>query len=231
MKYAIISDIHGNLQALEAVLEDIKRRGIKKIFCLGDIVGYGANPKECLDLIRERGITCVRGNHDEAVLKESYSTFNHFARISLIWTRRKLREDDFKFLESLPLILEHEDFVMVHSSLINPADFDYLYEKDYENLNRNFSSLAQGKKLFIGHTHKPFHINAQENKGREIINAGSIGQPRDGNPKASYVIYHRGVLRRGIEIVRVEYDVEEAATRIRQEGLPDFLASRLYVGI
>ncbi len=153
MSIAVISDIHGNLEALEAVLEDI---GNKEIYCLGDIVGYYANPKECIALVKERGIKCVKGNHDYYTVVGDYQKrFNKHAFEALRWTERQLDIKDINFLKRLPYTkrLRDGELILVHGDLVKPSDFNYI--QYWSHCLRNFEKLEYGQTLFVGHLHKP----------------------------------------------------------------------------
>lgn len=225
---AVISDIHGNLQALEAVLRDIKRRGIIEVLCLGDIVGYGANPNECIDRVRERGMPCVRGNHDEGVVNYDYNDFNNHALIAMEWTRDVVDRKAKRFLGSLPYVLELDSCVMAHANLVEPQLFSYTdEEEDPYFVVSNLEELGERREslLLIGHTHKPAILGGEN--GKAIVNVGSVGQPRDDDRRACYVILDGTKT----EIIRVEYDFQEAARRIAKAGFPEHLSKRLYSGV
>jgi len=272
--FAIISDIHGNIDALETVLADIERRSIKEVFCLGDVVGYGAAPKECLDRVMERCVTSLCGNHDHAVFYEPCN-FNVGAERAIYWTRhvleeeakKSLRDRRWEMLGRLPLRFESKGLLMVHASPRRPVN-EYLFAEDvYTNPNKilsNFERLDERHMAaVVGHTHVPgvflddpyfdppdelpdpfiYSVTADE---KAIINVGSVGQPRDRDPRASYaVVYEKGeapadydppAVGNGeycvtFEFVRLDYDIERAARRIFETPeLDDFLGSRLFEG-
>lgn len=230
MTIAVISDIHSNLEALTNVLKDIDRRRADEIICAGDLVGYGPNPNEVVEIIRKRNILTVRGNHDHHIDLKGLGWFNTYASRALEWTAKSLKEENKEFLLKLPLQmeLEREDkkILLVHGSLDNPL-YDYLSPQAREDtLNRTL----EGEKtdiLIVGHSHFPFIRKVKSGEGL-VLNPGSVGQPRDGNPKASYSILRPG--RREAEIVRLKYDVGTCAGKIRGSGLPEFLAERLFSG-
>lgn len=237
--FAVISDIHGNLEALEAVLNDIDKRGIKKIYCLGDIVGYGANPRECIDIIRNRKIKSVIGNHDYAVANKDsdyIQCFNSEAREAIFWTIEQLKEEYFLFLQNLPFVYSFEDYFFSHASLVKPEEFRYLYKTSITK--NDFIGFDDNLILFIGHTHKPFKILFKDDKicpvdeetaiveEMGIFNIGSVGQPRDSNNKACYAVCDD----RKIQYIRIDYDIETAAEKIRKAGMPYELAERLLLG-
>ncbi len=240
MRYGIFGDVHSNIEALDAVLAALDAENCKKIFCLGDIVGYGANPKECLDRIRNRQIVTVAGNHDlAAVNRFDLSFFNSSAREAMLYTIQRLAPADLEFLATLPLTKTTPDFALVHSSPRKPENFDYIFtlsqaEEAFEEVESNVT--------FIGHSHVPV-IFFQEygetddseasefylRRNRKIIfNCGSVGQPRDGNPDACYVIFDTDIAK--IKLQRIAYDVDAAARKIIDADLPLILAERLYKG-
>jgi len=239
MRYAIISDIHSNLEALEAVLADIKKNSIDKIFCLGDIIGYGASPKECLELVRSKCELIVVGNHDHAVIgMTNYQYFNNNAKHAIKWTKEQLNQEEISFLHSLDFTIQEDNIFLTHSSLYKPYEWSYiLREKESFNI---FHRMDNAFICFIGHSHIPLiieynyiDIQAMEigssfrlnTKNQYIVNAGSVGQPRDQINKAPYVIYDSKTLN--IKLMRVKYDIEKAKKKILEAGLPYFLAERL----
>ncbi len=241
MRRAIISDIHGNLHALEAVLGDIGREAVEDVVCLGDVVGYGAFPAECLALVRQHCSLVVCGNHDHAVghdyLLEAYYDE---ARQSLEWTREALDDGERAYLAGLPLEHRTDWVTYVHASLPNPETWGYLeFSGDVvEHLKHQETPVC-----FIGHTHLPgvysgdltnfFEIswNARQRlpEGPLVVNVGSVGQPRDQDPRACYVIYDE--MQGVISYRRVRYPIAEAQQAIREAGLAPFFADRLRVGI
>lgn len=224
MEIAFISDIHSNFEALSAVMIDIKKRNITKIFCAGDIVGYGANPNECINELIRNNVTLVQGNHDynALTLSELY-LFNDFAREALMWTNKQLTEQSKEFLSSLPKFFNKECFYLVHGSPKDPIH-EYMYpflpdlESQFLLINKNV--------LVTGHTHLPLIKKFKNNK--ILINPGSVGQPRDGDKRASYAIYDTST--NDAKIVRVEYDIIKAMKKIVDNKLPRFLAERLETG-
>lgn len=240
MRYAIFSDVHGNLQALEAVCQAYKKENIDAYYCLGDIVGYGANPNECIDMVRRLKAVSVAGNHDWAVLgRTDVAYFNPVAKQAVFWTKEKLTQTSKTFLESLELICKTEAFTLVHASLNDPKRFRYIFE--IGQTPETFARL-DGNVCFIGHTHIPgIFLQKGEKRSQSfssevsvtdaekyIINAGSVGQPRDGNPLAAYCIYDTD--QKKISIKRISYDIREAQKRILDAHLPEILAFRLAVG-
>jgi predicted phosphodiesterase len=236
MKIAIISDIHGNLEALTAVLKYIKKSGIRTIHCLGDIVGYGPNPNECVELVIEHCKKVVIGNHDHAALGlTSTEYFNDFAKISTYWTSMNLSNDSKEYLSSLEFTHNCDKYLLVHSTPSEPEMWHYiLSDMDAQHEFRHFKQ----KICFIGHSHFPIvffksgYSRDQKLKlhhnNKYIINAGSVGQPRDGNPKACFCVYNSK--SEEIVYIRLDYDVNTTREKIVKAGLPVFLADRLLKG-
>ncbi len=241
MKYAIISDIHGNLEAFQKVLTEIRSmKGISKVVCLGDIVGYGADPQKCIDLTRGNSDIIIAGNHDYAAVgKTDVSLFNPVAREAALWTGEVLKVDYISFLKRLPLISTVDNLHFAHGSLYKPDEWRYLLSIPQTHID---FEIMEHDILFIGHSHIPVIFENNDNKiriitdyevdldkdAKYIINSGSIGQPRDFDPRASFVIYDSE--KRYIKIIRVEYNIREAQRKIRAAGLPDILAERLGYG-
>ncbi len=241
MKAAIISDIHSNLEALQAVLKDIKKRRIKNIFCLGDIVGYGANPNECINLCFKEADAIVAGNHDWASInKTDTSNFNKVALAAIEWTKNNLETESNSRLRELPLTYKIDNLLLVHSAPEHPEEWHYLFS--LEDFERQFARF-DAQICFIGHSHIASAVFQDANgyadflrdnpfpiiKNRKyIINVGSVGQPRDLDPRASYVIYDGN--KNSIEFVRIEYNIPLASQKIIDAGLPELLAERLLVG-
>lgn len=248
-RIAVLSDIHANLHAFEAVLNDIAKRNVDEIWCLGDIVGYGAFPSECIKLASENCSLILSGNHDLAVsgLLE-ISSFNWEAKVAIEWTSEKVEESDKSFLKSLDsmkiLDLQGKRLVVSHGSPLNPV---WEYVLTYSDINRVFYFLDENEAFAClhGHSHLQFFASSEAeppeiSKGSGkmslnlqnlyVINPGSVGQPRDYDWRAAYLIIDFKGEELNIEFLRVEYDVEEAARAIVEEGLPVFLASRLRAG-
>jgi diadenosine tetraphosphatase ApaH/serine/threonine PP2A family protein phosphatase len=240
MLHAILSDIHGNLEALQAVLEDIDRRGVTRIVCLGDFVGYGASPNECIEVLRPRIEAAVAGNHDLAAcgrLKLGY--FNPDAASAARWTDVQLSDVNRAYLETLPFSIRWRGMLLVHSSPSSPGEWHYvLSPADAEEEMRAYEESV----CLIGHSHYPgtFDWNSRsirytrepairlEQGHRYLVNVGSVGQPRDGDARAAYLLYDDGV--RVVTHVRLDYDIPVAMQRIVEAGLPRFLAERLRWG-
>jgi predicted phosphodiesterase len=239
MKYAILGDIHANLEALTSILQDAEEQGVTHYACTGDVVGYNADPKACLQKVRALQCTVVQGNHDYyAASNESMELFTPMAQKSIRWTRKQLSPFERKYLRHLPLIIDIENFTIVHSSLSNPHRWNYIFKRKAADANfRNqFSQVC-----FFGHTHVPlafikgdsiekgFYETLHIRPGMQyLVNVGSIGQPRDRNPKAAYAIYD--LEEQTVTLRRVEYDIEATQKKIRAAGLPFRNALRLNNG-
>lgn len=240
MKYAIFSDIHGNLEAYQAVLNSLKGEGRVKYICVGDIVGYGADPEECIHITKRLGPIVIAGNHDwAAVNKTALDYFNDYAKKAVQWTSGEINADEKQYLKALELIYISKDMTVVHGTLMRPEMFEYAF--DYATAHRMLK-LMETSIAFIGHTHVPgiFSLNkdrVEYGSGptvkisaskKYLVNVGSIGQPRDGDPRASYCIWDTNSGK--IEIRRVDYDIEKTQKKIIDAGLPEFLAKRLSEG-
>jgi putative phosphoesterase len=222
MKLAILSDIHSNLEALDAVLADIEKRGIKHIIVAGDIVGYGPNPNECIQRLRKTGAMCVRGNHDDQAVKmDDIDWFNDFAKVALIWTSKHLTETSKAWLSKLPLIRKVGNIFVVHGSPLEPLK-EYVYEND--PLEKHVDSVNMPI-IVMGQTHIPY---ARFVNKTLVINPGSVGQPRDRNPNACYCVLDNDSLK--AEIVRIRYDIDAVEKKMKKAGLPAVLAGRLHYG-
>lgn len=241
MRYGIFSDIHSNLEAFEAVIAAYKKEAIDKYLCVGDVVGYAANPKECLAEVRQIAAATVAGNHDWAAVElfpDNY--FNPVAKIAITWTRQNLSESESNFLKSLPLLFQNADLTLVHGTLNNPEEFSYLFSS---SLAEETFKLLTTPVCFVGHTHIPGMFVQDKNgairylrqaildilpENRYIINVGSVGQPRDANPKAAYCVFDTH--KRQVCIKRVTYSMSDTVKKIDAAGLPRFLADRLLWG-
>ena len=239
MKYAIIADIHGNLEAFQTVLADIKSQNATHIVCLGDVVGYNANPKECLEMVRELNVPCVKGNHDEyCSTDDRLEGFNPHAADAVHWTRAQLSDEEKRWLRDLKYTRMAANFTMVHATLDAPQRWGYVFDK----LAAAASFPYQNTQVcFFGHTHVPvafmrdsvvrggtYSKFKMEPRKKYFVNVGAVGQPRDSNPKAAYVVFdpQEGT----IELRRLEYDIPAAQKKILAAGLPPRLAERLAYG-
>jgi diadenosine tetraphosphatase ApaH/serine/threonine PP2A family protein phosphatase len=248
VRYAVLSDVHGNLEALSAVLADAASEGALGILCLGDAVGYGADPAPCIELLGERSLLMVAGNHEHGALGVlDVGWFNSVARAAALWTRDRLGADHQNFLSALPLATTHGEATCVHASPRRPGEWDYLLSA--EDGFQAFGDFAT-RLCFVGHSHRPgvwslgssgptyedlagpaFHdrrIPFHDGR-RYIINVGSVGQPRDRDPRAAYVLWDED--ERSVTLRRVTYDHKTAAAKILRAGLPRTLADRLAYGV
>ena len=246
MPYLIVSDIHGNIEALEATLADAEGR-YSHIFCLGDLVGYGADPNPVVEWARSATAAIVRGNHDRACSgTDSLETFNLSARASAVWTRSALTSENRTFLERLPRgplrvtgAESETGFDLAHGSPLDEDDY-LMTPSDLQFLRPYLDTQL----TFFGHTHvqggfllarngvkriHPWPVLQLEGDYMYMVNPGSVGQPRDGDPQAAYAIYSPE--ERTVEYRRVPYDVEQAAAKILEAGLPQGLAARLFEGV
>ena len=239
MRFAIFSDLHANLEATDAILADAHDQGCTDYVCLGDVVGYNANPHECVELVRQLECPVVKGNHDEqACLDTSSRDFNDLAERAIDWTRANLTKEDKHWLAELALTRQVRDFTIVHATLDTPAEWGYVFS----NLDAVASFTYQHTTLcFFGHTHVASAFVRGDGVNRirveqlmiepgkkYFINTGSVGQPRDGDPRAAYCIYH--VDRNLVQQRRVKYNVPAAQKKIIAAGLPHLLAERLELG-
>ncbi len=233
MRIAIISDIHSNLEALNSALEAIDAQRVDDIVCLGDIVGYGSNPNECLSLVRSRCSVVLQGNHDAAAVDLSVANqFTLNAQLSAIWTFGALPPENKDYLRNLPQMKPRGDILFSHASPFEPEEWHYVIsEFDTREAFRAFTE----KICFIGHSHIPVifsehgRVPAISRLGRYIVNVGSIGQPRDANPNLSYGIFDTEEW--SYQNIRLGYDIDTAADKIRKAGLPRALAERLHQGM
>jgi diadenosine tetraphosphatase ApaH/serine/threonine PP2A family protein phosphatase len=245
MRLAVFADIHSNLEALEAFMAHAVQQRIDRYMCLGDIVGYGANPNECIDLVRSLPkVNIVLGNHDAAaVWMTSPYSMSKKATEAILWTAEQLTDSHAGFLKELKPTVRMQNMIFSHANAYNPMAWRYVIDRKYAI--RSFSGVRE-KLQFIGHTHAPLVITRKNlfkllfmapddskpatvaKHQRQIINCGSIGQPRDGNPKACYSIYDTRTEQ--IEFHRFSYDYEKAGEKIINAGLPEFLARRLIKG-
>jgi len=237
MPIAIISDIHGNLEALQVVLQYLQENNIDEIYCLGDIVGYGANPNECLELIARISTKVLMGNHDHAAIGlTNINYFNDYAKISTYWTYSILSAENKNFISSLDFTWEMDRILLVHSTPSNPPGWHYIITE--QDARSEYESFSQNV-CFIGHTHLPsifsqkkgmvkaqkYVLNEQD---KYIVNVGSVGQPRDGNPMTCFCVYTSDTGQ--LEYVRLNYDVAVTREKIIKAGLPLYLGDRLLNG-
>jgi diadenosine tetraphosphatase ApaH/serine/threonine PP2A family protein phosphatase len=239
MRYLLISDIHSNLEALQATLDVADAFEPYQIMCLGDIVGYGADPAACIDLVGDRANLILAGNHDLAVSDMvPFDEFNPVAREAIEWTRQVLSAEDKELLANLPLQYVDGDYCFTHASPIEPMKFRYI--RTLEDVSEVFNHIGQ-KFCFVGHTHLPVLVRLDEVTGkmeivrdtkvsikddhRYFVNVGSLGQPRDNNPDACMVLLDEE--DGSIEFLRVPYDIASSQEKILSEGLPSYLAERL----
>jgi predicted phosphodiesterase len=242
MRYAILSDIHGNADALTAVLKDIKRNSIDTTICLGDIVGYYPDPEKCIELVRQNVQHCVAGNHDYAAIgRIDTANFTYYAFTAMEWTKKNLSEESKTFLGTLPLNIDLDGMFFTHSSPSNPQDWAYVFPDSEEAVFQAFNSLVY-QINFIGHTHWPSIMIQDDDKvylhsdhsirindnHYYLINVGSVGQPRDFDSRSSYGIYDSST--REFSLLRVKYDFTATQKKIHDNNLPDFLAERLEKG-
>ncbi len=244
MRLAIISDIHANIQALTAVLEKCDEVGVDEIVCLGDVVGYGGNPNECCDLVRERCSITLMGNHDAAVAGVMDTDYYYeAARRALFWSRRELSHDNFRWLYSLPYchLRDEADTALYHAAPILPSGFYYVVRtEEAEALTRMKAGLYGHN--FIGHSHLTTAYAYSGKKVKDVtgryeydksckylVNVGSVGQPRDRNPDACFVLFDTET--KAMAHVRVSYDIASASRKIREAGLDEKFARRLTVGV
>ena len=245
MKYALLADIHSNLEALTAVLEDIDRRGIiEELWILGDIVGYGPDPGECIELLRSRKHIAVSGNHDIFCTGKMNALYllNPEAATACRWTSRVLSPEDTEYLDGLPDVIERDDFTLVHGSPRDPV-WEYIISKGIALINFDY---FRTKYCLAGHSHMPMVFKLEETGGcinlplsenvgavlgkdKMIINPGSVGQPRDGDPRASYAVYDSEA--KIIRLHRVAYDIKLTQQKMVKQNLPVRLISRLEKGL
>lgn len=240
MRYLVISDIHANLAALEAVLADAG--GVDQVWCLGDVVGYGPDPNECVELLRKQELICLAGNHDWAALdKLDLASFNSDARAAAAWTQSVLSDESRAYLHSLPSLREEGQFTLAHGSPRHPV-WEYILDPLVASVN--FMHFAT-QYCLVGHTHTAVTFVQGSDGGsqvrfplydkafplaseRKIINPGSVGQPRDADPRAAYAIIDSEAMT--WEHRRVDYAIEETQGRMREHGLPHRLIARLQYG-
>ena len=241
MRYGVFGDIHGTLHALRAVLNAYESERIDTYICTGDLVGYGAFPRECIELTRATCEHVVAGNHDFAVCgRLTLEFFNSYAKSAVLWTRETLTDEELEYLRTLPLVVRVDAAVtLAHATVYDSHAFDYIQTQYDAHLSLQELDTSCG---FVGHSHIPITF-ALKNKvvswtmettidldasEKVLVNVGSVGQPRDENPQAAYAIFDTE--ERNIWIKRVDYDVDGAVAAIAKHGLPDILGERLRLG-
>ncbi len=244
MKYAVIGDIHANLEALQAVAEKAVSLGCERFLCLGDVVGYNANPCECIEFLQQLPMDiCIKGNHDEYASSEAdLSGFNPQAAWAIEWTREHVSPAQREWLDTLPYQhILNPKVTLVHATLDMPKSWGYIFDKWHAASSFNYQYTQV---CFSGHTHVPIIFRKQGQVGqvsvveessvsfeaghKYLINVGSVGQPRDGDSRASFAVYDAD--ERTVELQRVAYDIEACQNKIRRAGLPERLAARLTTG-
>jgi predicted phosphodiesterase len=241
MKYGFFSDVHSNLEALKVVAEDFRKEKLERLFFLGDAVGYGPDPNECVSLIDKLAEVKLMGNHDYAALGLIDTTqFNEYAQQAMEWTRETLTEQSLKIISGFSMEHEFDQWHLVHSTPKQPREWNYIFDLDDAEENFNFFST---RICIIGHSHFPaiikkfdgrhcfLHEESQteiQKDFRYIINIGSVGQPRDGSNQACYLVYddQKQIAR----LKRLDYDFEKTQAKMKKRGLPQFLVERLAVG-
>lgn len=244
MKYGILGDIHGNLSALDTVLECLRKDGADVIVSVGDVVGYGAAPTECIARLREVDAQVVLGNHDAASIDRlDMIYFNQYAKEAVLWTQRVLSKADRAWLGALPLTRHLDHCSVAHGTLHRPELFDYIQTTEDADPSLDIMPLPV---CFVGHSHVPVTLlrlrddptrtaytpDSEIDMGetlRALVNVGSVGQPRDEDPRTGYALFDTETNR--VSIRRVEYDIDREAKRIRAAGLPRMLADRLFLGV
>lgn len=241
MRTAVLSDIHGNLEALAAVLAEVDRLGVDRVCSLGDIVGYGPDPAACVEIVRNRASVSLMGNHDAAVAGlASLKEFNEFARWAVEWTAARLESPQIAYLAALPYTGRAPGVLLVHASPIEPEGWHYIH--GLPDIGEHFAAFAE-RLCFVGHSHRPgiYAIRGTQSFARHreretlgeglryLVNVGSVGQPRDRDPRAAYVIHDED--GNYVEVRRVAYPVEKTQERMRAAGIPNFLIDRLSAGV
>jgi diadenosine tetraphosphatase ApaH/serine/threonine PP2A family protein phosphatase len=240
MRYGIFSDVHSNLEAFQAVYDYYKKQKIDKFIFLGDIIGYGADPRQVISLLKTLNPRCIAGNHDWALLdKFSIDRFNPQAKEAILWTKTELFPEQIRYLRTFELTHETDDFICVHGSLEEPHKFNYILDTTDAEIN---FPLLKKKICFVGHSHRREVFCLKEDRSsrlftntikirndeKYIINVGSVGQPRDRDPRASLCVYDSD--KNIVIFKRLDYNIKGAAAKILKAGLPSVLAERLYIG-
>jgi diadenosine tetraphosphatase ApaH/serine/threonine PP2A family protein phosphatase len=241
MRVAVLSDIHGNLHALEAVLAAGDAAAVDEVWCLGDVVGYGARPNECCSLVRERTSVCLAGNHDLVVVGTlGLDEFSHDAADAAGWSRDHVSAENRAWLAGLPSIAERDGVLLVHGSPRDPV-WEYVLSTDAASAALE---ATEAPLVLVGHSHVALALGLSNGHlsgglapggaeldltaGRRLLNPGSVGQPRDGDPRAAWLLLDLGAGRATFE--RVDYDIAASQAEIREAGLPELLAARLSSG-
>ncbi len=218
-KYGVISDIHSNFPALREVMQHLDREGVEEILCAGDIVGYNSMPNEVVDLLRNRKVLCILGNHDRCVIRADYNSMNALAVAAIRWTAKNLTVENTAFLKNLVDSMVLDDVAMYHGSPFDPDEYTYEEMVDERLIVRSGKPLT-----ILGHTHVPF---IKKLSSATVLNPGSVGQPRDGDARASCAVISKSER----QIIRVPYDVEEIISQNTLQDLPDPLSERLRWGV
>jgi diadenosine tetraphosphatase ApaH/serine/threonine PP2A family protein phosphatase len=241
VRIAVLSDIHGNLEALEAVLADVERIGADALYSLGDVVGYGPNPGACVEIVQGRADVSLLGNHDAAVAGLArLDEFNEYARWAVEWTAERLPAWQIEYLAALPYLRRSPGLLFAHASPVEPERWHYIHGE--ADLGEPFAAFAEHV-CFVGHSHRPgvYAVGgarpvARRGGGeklrpgvRYLVNAGSVGQPRDRDPRSCYALYDDKDDH--VEIRRVPYAVERTQRWMREAGIPAFLIDRLSAGV
>jgi predicted phosphodiesterase len=241
MRYAFFSDVHANLEALKAVILDFRSEKIDRIVFLGDAVGYGPNPNECVELINQVAETKLMGNHDFAALGlMDTDYFNQYATESIDWTKHSLTKKTIEIMSDFELTAETDNIMMAHSSPKEPDRWHYILDMD--DVKENFKFFER-QICLVGHTHRPFIVSLHDDGNcivshkkeekvtdncRYLVNIGSVGQPRDGDPRSCYLIYDKD--NNNLKIKRVAYDLSNTQKQMAEHGLPEYLIERLAAG-
>ena len=233
MRIGVLSDIHSNLAALECTFSYFDSKKVDEVFCLGDTVGYGPFPNECIEILRSRKTTVIAGNHDWGAIKKiPLKNFNKMGQKTLRWTQKVITDVNLDFLIGLPLKIIKHNITFVHAEPNNPEQWIYIISN--EDVKEAFSGFTTPV-CFIGHTHIASVVNEDlvgrklHRKTRSLINIGSVGQPRDSNPKTSFGILD--INNWTYELVRLDYDIQKTIDGIKKNGLPSILARRLTYGM
>ena len=239
MRLVIFSDVHGNLEALEALIQCCDDVGAERVICLGDIVGYGADPNACITKIRKFADIVIAGNHDRAAVRlEDRRFFNPVALWAIRWTRSRLTAPHADYLRECPISHQADGALFVHASPYEPDAWHYIFTADDA---RQGLACADSELVFVGHTHKASVFCERNGKAtagegvvqvqaskRYLVNVGSVGQPRDGDARAAFAVWDQEAAE--LRLCRVAYDIAAAQAKIRKALLPDFLAERLAIG-